>query len=167
MGEYSTIPLNRGLFAIVDAADVSLLMQRKWAVVGMDLSRASVMARYMRDGKEHREQISRVLLNPPHDMVVDHINGNRLDNRRCNLRICTNAENMRNTKINCGKRASSFKGVSWFSPRNCWRVMVKLDGRQTFGGYFSDQVAAAKRYDELATEIHGQYARTNAMMGLL
>lgn len=111
--------------------------------------------RYSRKGivLMHRE-----IMNPPKGMVVDHINGNGLDNRRCNLRICTPAENVRNRrKVACGR--SRFIGV--FPRRDKWHAVVTHQRKTHFVGSFDDEVEAAKARDRLALELHGPFARLN------
>lgn len=97
--------------------------------------------------------------------LTDHENGNGLDNRRCNLREATHRENCRNS----GKRlgSSKFKGVSWHRQRSKWRAQVVADGRNHNLGLFASEAAAARAYDVAALELHGEFAKTNAMLGLL
>jgi hypothetical protein len=87
-------------------------------------------------------------------MVVDHINGNGLDNRRCNLRICTPAQNGLNSRPRVDGK-SRFKGV--FPHGDRWRA--KVGGRHL--GLFDDEVEAAKARDRLARKLHGKFARLN------
>ena len=100
----------------------------------------------------------RLIMNPPKGMVVDHINGNGLDNRRCNLRICTQAENSRNSRKHADGR-SRFIGVH--PHRDKWDAVVTRQGKTHYAGSFDDEVEAAKARDRLALELHGQFARLN------
>lgn len=70
--------------------------------------------------------------------VVDHINGDRLDNRLANLRILTLEENAQNKPSHQGS-TSHHRGVSWYAPREEWRVAVMVNGKRTLVGYFSDE----------------------------
>lgn len=145
------IPLTRGLHAIVDADDYEWLSQYKW-YAGSPKSAGKMYARrYSPDGVVlmHRQ-----IMNPPKGMVVDHINGNGLDNRRCNLRICTQAENTRNRrKPSCGQ--SRFIGVSPCGHK--WQATVKGH----YLGLFGDEVDAAKARDRKALELYGPHAWLN------
>jgi hypothetical protein len=86
--DVSLVELTRGLYAIVDTADLWIVKQYTWyANVKNNGPYAA-----SRTGGQHN-YLHRVLLDNPGDMIVDHINGNTLDNRRCNLRIVTKAEN--------------------------------------------------------------------------
>lgn len=105
----------------------------------------------------------RFLMNPPKAMQVDHINGNTLDNRRANLRICTNAENNSNKSKHRDNR-SGFKGVyyfSWGNRKNRWCARLSHLGKNTHIGYFKTKKEAAIAYDKFAKKIHGEFASTN------
>lgn len=145
------IPLTRGLHAIVDADDYEWLSQYKW-YAGSPKSAVKIYARRYSPGGivlMHRE-----IMKPPKGMVVDHINGNGLDNRRCNLRICTQAENTRNRrKPACGQ--SRFIGVSPCGHK--WQATVK----RQYLGLFDDEVEAAKVRDRKASELYGEHAWLN------
>jgi hypothetical protein len=90
---------------------------------------------------------------------VDHINGNKLDNRACNLRPCSNAENLRNSAPRRG--SSTFKGVCFHKQNKNWVASITLDGQTRHLGSFSSEIDAAKAYDAAATQLHGEYARLN------
>jgi hypothetical protein len=145
------ITLTRGLHALVDAEDYEWLKDYKWHAT---YSRASgTMYACRRDGRR-TVLLHRQIMNPPKGMVVDHINGNGLDNRRCNLRICTQAQNAHNRRGHAGRK-SRFLGVS---PRgDKWEARV---GRQHLG-LFDDEVEAAKVRDRKARELYGEHAWLN------
>ncbi len=90
---------------------------------------------------------------------VDHINGNKLDNRRENLRLCSNAENLRNSKPRGG--SSKYKGVCFHNQNKNWISNITIDGKTIHIGSFDDEVSAALAYDEAAKRLHGEYARIN------
>lgn len=95
-------------------------------------------------------------------ILIDHINGNTLDNRKCNLRICTNQENSRNQ----GKRqdrqyTSKYKGVNWNKHSKKWTARIKTDKKRIFIGYFTNEIEAAKAYDQAALEHHKEFANLN------
>jgi len=95
---------------------------------------------------------------------IDHRNGNTLDNRRCNLRHCTRAENQRNRGAQ-KNNTSGYKGVSWYKGHNRWRVQIKHNGKKIHLGYFTCIVKAASAYDKAALELHGEFAKLNFEQG--
>ena len=98
--------------------------------------------------------------------VVDHINHDPLDNRRANLRPCSNAQNLRNMRPRVGT-ASVFKGVSRNGER--WRASIKPPGSKNsrkIGSFWTEE-EAARAYDDAAVRLFGEYAFTNSMAGLL
>lgn len=90
--------------------------------------------------------------------VVDHINGVRNDNRKSNLRICTNAENQRNRGKN-KNNTSGFKGVTFHKLSGLWKAMIKVDGKDIFLGYYKKPEEAHQAYCAGATEYHGEFAK--------
>lgn len=97
-------------------------------------------------------------------MMIDHKNGNGLDNRRSNLRFCTNAQNQHNQRkwgSRSGKPLSSrYKGVSWHR-RGHWRAKIQAQGKRRYLGQFQSEEAAARAYDRAARELHGEFAVLN------
>jgi hypothetical protein len=91
---------------------------------------------------------------------VDHINGDTLDNRIRNLRICSCAENLRNRGIT-KNNSSGFKGMSWHKECRRWQARIKYLGRDLHIGLFDDLFEAARAYDKKAAEIFGKFARFN------
>jgi len=122
---------------------------------------------YYPSGQRQRRQRRRTILplhqlimETPKGMQTDHINGNPLDNRKENLRICTNAENQRNRGPQ-KNNTSGFKGVHWNTRRNMWQSYIAHNKKQTALGYFKDKEKAARAYDRKAIVLHGEFAYTN------
>jgi len=106
-----------------------------------------------RDGK--KVLASRLLMNPQNGMVVDHINGDTLDNRRSNLRVCTQAQNLRNRKMSkCS--SSGFKGV--YATGERWRARITSKGDRFYLGSFDNPEAAHEAYCRAAKILHGDFA---------
>lgn len=143
------IKLTKGKVAIVDDEDFESLSQFKWhCSVGYAMRREYPSRKIL--------LMHRVILNPPEGKEPDHINGDRLDNRRCNLRISTRSEN--NLNKNVQKNSSSgFKGVSWKKGRSKWRAY--MGGAHI--GHFNTKEEAAKAYDKKALEVFGEFAKLN------
>src|SRR6185369_1147212 len=103
--------------------------------------------------------LHRIIADAKPGQIVDHINGDTLDNRRSNLRLCTTAENNRNTR---GKNPKSgFKGVYPQFGTNTWQAKITVAGKVLCLGTFKEKEDAAKCYDLAAREHFGEFARTN------
>ncbi len=103
--------------------------------------------------------LHRELMGNPEGLVVDHINGDTLDNRRYNLRVCTVKENVRNSASQAG--TSVYKGVCWDVSKNKWLATIKVDRVPKFLGRFTEELEAAKAYDDAAKQYFGVFARLN------
>jgi len=152
-----TIALSKTIVALVDDADFEAVSRVKWyphKVSGHIYARGKV------DGKS--QYLHRTLLNPAQQMVVDHINGNTLDNRRVNLRAATRAENARN----CGAyKGRPFKGV--FPQVGGYMARIVVDRKPIYLGYFKDIEDAARAYDAAAIKEFGEFAWLNFPMATL
>ena len=94
-------------------------------------------------------------------LYIDHINGNSLDNRRKNLRVCTNAEN----QWNCGKKSTSkqkYKGVRQ-TRYGTYEARIRYGGKRHHLGTFKTIEEAVKVYNEKALEVHGEFAYVNVL----
>jgi len=93
--------------------------------------------------------------------MIDHINGNGLDNRKENLRLATRSQNMQNSKKR-KKTSSKYKGVGWSKKTKKWRARIwTVSGKCIHIGYFVSELDAAKAYDEKAKELFGSYYSPN------
>lgn len=110
--------------------------------------------------------IHRLITGALPDTVVDHKNHKAWDSRQANLRVCSHAENMRNRSLN-KNNTSGFKGVSWYKRRSRWVAHVAVNNKKKTVGYFHTTIEAARAYDRAALELHGAFACTNVMLGLL
>jgi len=116
----------------------------------------------LRGSKEREVRIHNLILDrPPREgkLVVDHINGNVLDNRKCNLRVCTHAENMRNTTKRRKGNTSGYTGVSKCGKR--WAASIGYRGKDIYLGTFGNKEEAARARDLKAIELHGEFASLN------
>jgi len=119
------------------------------------------------NGKQHRILMHREILGLKYGdkRQADHINHNTLDNRRCNLRICShqqNGMNQRKHRTWCGKETSSrYNGVSWRKDVKKWGARICFNGKHIHLGYFTSEAEAAKAYDTKALELFGEYANLN------
>ena len=119
----------------------------------------AVIQKYIPETKGYeRKYLHRHISDAPHGVDVDHINGDRLDNRKENLRICSHAQNSRNRKPQPGRKC---KGVSFYNRRGLWRAYIVVDGRQKHLGYWDNKLDAMVAYNAGAVIYHGEFARIN------
>ena len=154
------IILTQGKVAIVDDEDFDYLNQFKWYAHKMNNNFYTQRSNRINKKYAGTLYIHRIIMNASKGSVVDHINGNTLDNRKCNLRICTHGQNIRNQKININN-TSGFKGVCYRKDKNKWRVVLQLNSKKIHIGYYLNIIDAAKAYNEAAIKYHGEFANLN------
>ncbi len=169
MSEAIRIPLSRGLFTVVDGEDYADHIKgcgvnggdAKWYAAGRTCGfYAARGVRIECGGRKEIVYLHRLIVGAAPGLEVDHINGDALDNRRSNLRVCTRAENARNLAKRPGG-SSRFKGVSRAKADRVWRAFIRVDGRQISLVSFRVEREAARAYDDAAIREFGEFARTN------
>lgn len=150
------IELVNGGHVLVDDADWELVSQHQWRC--HEPVKGYPYAFY----GEHRRTVflHRLIMGAAAGQQVDHINGNGLDCRRANLRICDAAQNQWNSKLRSDNR-SGFKGVHAQSPDGKWTVTIKVRGRLIYLGHYDNVDDAARAYDRAARAYHGEFALCN------
>jgi hypothetical protein len=150
------IPLTRGQSTLVDAADYDRLSRWKWLLVGDGYA-----GRFDRTTRPPRLiYLHRVVLGAQSGQHVDHINGDKLDSRRDNLRLVTHRQNTQNQRIS-SLNTSGYKGVCWHKGTGKWHVRITVNGQRLHLGYYDDLEKATLLYDAAARHFFGQYARPN------
>lgn len=154
-----TIPVGGGHHAIVDDADFALVGHLRWhRLKRKDGGLYAVRSQTRRpDGSRPTVLLHREIMRPPAGMEVDHINGDTLDNRRCNLRICTHQQNQCNADRK--NTMSGVKGV--VRDGNRWRAIIQVCGRRINLGGFDQKEDALRAYNDAAITNHGSFARLN------
>lgn len=150
------IPLTQGYFATVDDRDYAQLRKFNWCAHVKP--QRTVYAK--RRGKTKQMDMHVQILGLQPGTVIDHRDGNGLNNRRRNLRRCRVYQNVQNQRRR-STNTSGFKGVSW--NKNCekWIARIMARYKSVFLGYFSSRRAAARAYNEAAIRLHGPFARLN------
>ena len=130
--------------------------------MNMEMLSQDTMNIFTINGKRTTQRMHRLIMNCPKGLLVDHKNHDGLDNRKCNLRLCTNAENQYNQKPLQKKTSSQYRGINWQKRIGKWDVWIQLNGKSIFLGSFSNEIEAAKAYDKKAKELFGEFAHLNA-----
>ena len=155
------IQLSQGKYTIVDDEDYEYLNQWKWCI---SADGYAIRTTQHKNEKGRYTSIAirihRVVMNAPVGLHVDHINRDKTDNRKCNLRICTNAENLRNATLH-SKNKSGYRGVCWHRITGKWVTQITVDSKKKFIGYFVCPIEAAKAYNKAAIQYFGEFANLN------
>lgn len=155
-GSYS-IAMSGGFNVIVDATDLALVTKYRWRAYTVKGRLASANIVYARTGVgKKRITMHRLLVG---DAMVDHADGNGLNNRRSNLRKATVKQNSANSHKQRNQTSSHFKGVCWHKQANKW--VVHVAGKHV--GMFTDERKAAEAYNREAKKRWGKFARLNAV----
>lgn len=141
----------------IDDEDYPLVSQHSWCC---DFDGYIVTTVEFERGKYKSVGIHRLIMNTPVGLVTDHINNNKLDNRKANLRICSHAQNVRNNRPQ-SKSTSRYKGVYWRKDRNKWVARIKQHGKTISLGHYTNESEAALAYNVKAKELFGEYAWLN------
>lgn len=160
MGEY--IELTQGKRAVVDPEDYELLKHK-----GFHFNKKIGYAQE----NSTKEYMHRMILDAGPTEYVDHKNGDKLDNRRSNIRICTNGQNNLNRRATKAKKASKYKGVYLHYPKRrgwgkAWRAMCQYRGQKHDLGLFKTERQAAIAYDKKIMQLCPEFARTNFGRGV-
>ena len=153
----------KGQNVFVDDEDFEMLSKFNWNPFGH--KKQYFVSRNKSENK--MIYMHRILIGAEEGQIVDHINGHPFDNRKCNLRICTQTENHMNQKIQQRKKSSMFKGVGFHKWANKFRVYIKINQKATQFGLFDNQHDAAFAYDMKAFELFGRFTRPNLSCSIL
>lgn len=139
--------------ALVDDADRALVSQHSWHLTTKGYARAKIKGKAV---KMHQLLLPKA---PAPLMVRDHINGDKLDNRRRNLRWCSQGHNLQNRGL---WNKTGFRGVGKCSSRaKPWRATITFQGKSVHCGYHATPEEAALAYDRMAIQLYGAEAATN------
>lgn len=153
-GEFGIGYTSKGEKFLFDKADYEKIKNINWYdccgyIVGNDNTGV----------KQKQIKMHRLIMNYPNDKAIDHISGDKHDNRKQNLRICSIKENNRNTKVQ-QRNKTGIKGVT-FTHCNTYQSQIQVDGKLKYLGTFKTAEEAAKVYNEAALKYFGEFARIN------
>lgn len=142
-----------GLYLLVDEADFDIVSPFSWFLGSHGYACS----------KQNTVLAHRLILDNPSGKEIDHINGDKLDCRRTNLRIVTRQQNSLN-KAKHKDNTSGYKGVHWFKRDKKWQAQICNAGKRYHLGYYKDIREAAKAYNNAAKKLHGNYAILNEVV---
>lgn len=142
---------------LVDSEDYDIVKKYHWGVT---------LAGYIKTYYQGQLILIHQLILPNVKVHTDHINRIRSDNRKSNLRPASFSENMSNTGPK-STTSTGLKGVSWHKTSGYFQAKITKDYKQHWLGYYDDPILAAEAYDAAAIRLHGEFAMTNKMLGLL
>jgi len=143
------IQLTQGKVALVDDADYEWLNQWKWCA---NKAKSCIYAArtWRENGKKITRRLHTEIMGKKEGLEIDHINGNKLDNRKENLRFVTRRQNMQNLHT---IRASKYPGVGWHNHNKKWRARIKTNGKEKLLGYYTNEEDAFKAYCDAVNEL--------------
>lgn len=150
------IPLSQGKVAWVDDEDYERVIEYKWYANLIGKVWYAVRTKSRKTVSLHQFVMG--------EKNIDHINGDGLDNRKENLRVCTHQQNRANSNL-YANNSSGFKGVSWYKNYEKWEAYIRIDGKKKRLGYFDSLIRAACVYDDAARQVYGDFARLNFPRG--
>lgn len=150
------IPLTRGMAALVDDDDFERLSKFNWhyTTKGYAVRKSSVV------GDLSQVFMHREILNCPKGKFVDHVNRNKLDNRKENLRIADAKQNGANRDL-LSNNSSGYIGVSYNKKMKKWSASTRVNCKQKHLGFYETKEEAAKAYNVAVIAVHGEFASIN------
>ena len=156
------LELTKGFKTRLDAKDADAMGAFNWYAQTGSGNRKRMYAARRVGGRLNGKIIylHRILTGAKTHQQVDHINGDSLDNRRRNLRLCSHGQNRMNS-LRYSSNTSGFKGVSFRKDTGMWDCRLTVKGRQIIGGCFKTAELAAHAYDRLSKKYHGKFGYLN------
>lgn len=156
-----TITLTQGFETSVDDEDIDWLRQFSW-YSHVKKRKSTIVYAVRKDSKKTVSMAKSILVR--HGLwiegyEIDHIDGNRLNNQKSNLRLATSSQNQANQLPRIA--SSKYKGVSWESSRSMWRADIRVNRRRIFLGRYNSEIDAAIAYDIKALEVFGSFSKIN------
>jgi len=156
------IELTQGKIALVDDEDFEYLNQWKWHIQKSGGTFYAIRTEWLSKDKCVCVRMHRSILGINTPLIVDHKDGNGLNNTRNNLRICTISQNQRNRKSS-KKGSSKYLGVHFCNTRKKWVTQIQHDNKSKCIGVFTDEKEAANAYNLAALKFHGEFAKLNEL----
>lgn len=156
------IELTRGKYAVVDDEDYERINSHSWAAVPNPYGGVyAVRKGSKRKGEPRTIQMHREILNAPKGSIIDHVNGDGLDNRKSNLRFANTQKNSFNRKKPNLDSTSRYKGVLQRKGSTNWIARIKFNNRHVELGTYGDEAYAASVYNFASRIFFGEFRREN------
>lgn len=147
---------------MIDDEDAGIVCQYKWYASYAKGNQSFYAKTTVKKSNGNRTSMfmHRILIAVLGGQFIDHANGDTLDNRKTNLRVCSRKENNRNRKLQ-RTNTTGYKGLKWHSRLSKWEARIGVDGKYKYLGLFKEKEDAARAYDKAAVEHYGEYAHLN------
>ncbi|GHU70051.1 hypothetical protein FACS1894184_14960 [Clostridia bacterium] len=151
-GAHMRCMTSKGASFIIDKSDTDLIKRYTWYILECGYATATVKGKTV--------YLHKLLGEKEGYKQVDHINQDKSDNRRCNLRPATHMQNQYNKKLT-SNNTSGYKGVCFDKRSKRYIAYIDAERKRTYLGYYEDPISAALAYDQAAVRLHGEFAYTN------
>jgi len=158
---FRKIYLTEGEWTILDTEDYYRFNNFKWFVSGKKRKFYAIRSVKIGPDEIKTVRLHREIMKPPRGLLVDHRNNNTLDNRKANLRLATHLQNACNRRKTKSKTSSRFRGVHLMKRSGRWGAHIMYRRKSMWLGSFTNEIDAAKAYDEAAKKYHGEFAKLN------
>lgn len=146
------LTLTNGGICLIDDEDYEKIKHLGWHINSMNY-----VCSGGGNGTMERNYLHRFIMKPKRNEVVDHINGNKLDNRKCNLRVTSQGKNTSSRTKNNKNNTSGYRGVYWHKAGNKWMASIEFNRKQIYLGLYDTKTEAARAFNEKARELFGDY----------
>ena len=153
------IKLTQNKVALVDDENFEYLNQFKWYTARNGRTWYARRHASRINGKQKLIQMHRIIINAPKHLQVDHVNGDGLDNRKENLRLCTHQENHFNIKNTHKNNKLRTKGITWHKTIKKFRAQIMINKKAIHLGYFNVMGDADSAYRIAEEKYFGKFAR--------
>lgn len=148
------IRVSENKFTLVDDEDFDWVQKHNWVI-----TKAGYVGLSNGDGS-FGVLLHRAILRAKSNEIVDHKDGNKLNNQKCNIRICTKSQNQMNRGVS-KKKSIRYKGV--YASGKKFTSYICMNGIVYYLGTFDNKIDAAKAYNDMATKLHGEFAKLNVI----
>jgi AP2 domain/HNH endonuclease len=150
--DYIEVTTNKGIVFLISLEDINIPLERSWSISSQGYVEAKIKGKAI---LLHRLIAEKMGIDTTND--IDHINGNKVDCRRCNLRSASRCQNSWNS-IKGKSNTSGYKGVSFDKRKNKWSAYITTNRKRKFLGYFNTPELAYQAYCDAAKKYHGDFA---------